>query len=152
VTFSGDGIDAAELGTEIHAGLARVEWIEFEPPTFTDLSLEARNLLQAFFNRAEAREVFYKPSETAHLWLEQAFDVTLDGNWFSGVFDRVVMNLDADGRPASAIIFDFKTDQASQAEIELRYGSQMDCYRRALCAITKLPMESVQTRLIRIRK
>jgi ATP-dependent exoDNAse (exonuclease V) beta subunit len=150
-TSSGDGMDAAELGTEIHAALAKLEWMGLESPTFADLSQEARNLLVAFFNRAEAREVFSKPASPCRLWREQAFDVSLDGAWFSGVFDRVVVNLDPDGQPASATIFDFKTDQASQADIDLRYASQMDCYRRALCAITKLPLEAVQTRLIRVR-
>ena len=150
-TFSGDRIDAAELGTEIHSALAKLEWMSPLLPAFADLSHGAQSLLMGFFDRAQAREVFSKPTSPCRLWREQAFDVCLDGAWFSGVFDRVVVNLDSDGRPATATIFDFKTDQASQSDIELRYASQMDCYRRALCAITKLPLEAVQTRLICIR-
>jgi hypothetical protein len=147
----GDKTDAAELGIEIHAALAGLEWIDHEPPTFANRSREARTLLEAFFHRTEAKEVFAKPADSYLLWRERAFDVMLDGEWFSGVFDRVVLDLNAEAYPISATIYDFKTDHATKSEIETRYSPQMDSYRRALCAITKLPLEAVKTRLVAIR-
>ena len=148
---TGANPDAVELGIEIHAALARVEWMDAAPLGFSDLSEEAQSLLGSFFKRPEAKEVFSKPETPHALWREQAFDVKLDGEWVGGVFDRVLLHLDETGQPASAVIFDFKTDNANRAEIESRYAAQMETYRHALCVITKLQANAVETRLIAIR-
>jgi ATP-dependent exoDNAse (exonuclease V) beta subunit len=146
-----ENIDPAELGTEVHAALAQVEWIGTESPVFSDLSREARILLEDFFGRSEAREIFAQPMGRHILWREQHFDVQLDGEWVGGIFDRVVMNMSEADRPTSAVIYDFKTDQATRSEIEIRYAEQMKTYRRALCAITGLAFEAVEVRLVGIR-
>jgi ATP-dependent exoDNAse (exonuclease V) beta subunit len=148
---SPENIDPAELGTEVHAALAQVEWIGTESPVFTDLTREARILLEDFFGRSEAREIFAQPTGRHILWREQPFDVQLDGEWVGGIFDRVVMKIGEADRPTSAVIYDFKTDQATCSEIEIRYAEQMKTYRRALCAITGLAFEAVEVRLVGIR-
>jgi ATP-dependent exoDNAse (exonuclease V) beta subunit len=149
--FSGDPLDAAELGIEIHAALARLEWLDSEGPDFANLSGEAGILLESFLARDEARKIFSKPSGRHILWREQPFDVVIDGDWVGGIFDRVLLELDESGNPACVVIYDFKTDQASRDEIEARYAHQMAAYRSALCVILNLPSEVVEARLVGIR-
>ena len=144
-------MDAIELGNEIHFALSKIDWMGQESPIFGSLSNAARKLLLAFLERPDAKEIFAKPSGSLVLWREKSFEVMLDGEWVSGVFDRVVLNLDAETNPISATIYDFKTDQATNSEIEARYALQMESYRQALCAITKLSPGAIETRLIGIR-
>ena len=107
--------------------------------------------MRGFLEKPIAKDVFTKPEKSHNLWRERAFDVTLDGQWVSGVFDRVLVYLSEVGEPTSAIIYDFKTDYGSSAEIEERYAAQMEVYRQAVCKLLGIPSESVSTKILRIR-
>ena len=95
--------------------------------------------------------MFTKPEKSHNLWRERAFDVTLDGQWVSGVFDRVLVHLSEVGEPTSAIIYDFKTDHGSPAEIEERYAGQMDIYRKAVCALLRISPDCVKCKILCVR-
>jgi ATP-dependent exoDNAse (exonuclease V) beta subunit len=143
--------EASELGTEVHEALAGIGWLESGPRLSQNISQQAANLLRGFLEKPIAKDVFTKPDQPHNLWRERAFDVTLDGQWVSGVFDRVLVYLSEVGKPTSAIIYDFKTDHGSSAEIEERYAGQMENYRQAVCKLLAIPSESVSTKIVRIR-
>jgi len=92
---------------------------------------------------------------TPELWRERRFIVS-DPNdpdaLIEGVFDRVVVWRDADGKPLRARVLDFKTDRVSGPEqIDERargYRDQVGAYRRALRAMLKLPEERIGAALL----
>jgi ATP-dependent exoDNAse (exonuclease V) beta subunit len=115
------------------------------------LSREAVDLVRCFLEKPIAKEVFTKPQSQTDLWRERAFDVMLDGQWVSGVFDRVAVHRSKNGVPDSAIIYDFKTDHGSPAEIEERYAGQMEVYRKAVCSLLQLSPDCVKAQILCIR-
>ncbi|HEY5811971.1 MAG TPA: hypothetical protein VIT23_04890, partial [Terrimicrobiaceae bacterium] len=82
------------------------------------------------------------------LWREKAFDVLLDGQWISGVFDRVVIYQTESGRSSRAEIYDFKSDVDLDPEI---YRRQMSLYRKCLCSLLALSETTITCHLIAIR-
>ena len=142
---------AAKLGTEVHEALAGIEWLETSAPTSHALTPEAHKLVNEFLEKPLAREVFTKPEGVIRLWRELAFDVVLDGQWVSGVFDRVLVRCDQENNPLSAVIFDFKTDQGTALEIQSRYAGQMEVYQKAAAKLLSIPEELVTSQVIGIR-
>jgi ATP-dependent exoDNAse (exonuclease V) beta subunit len=144
--------DAATLGTEVHEALAEIEWLgDKEVPSFPHASKEAEELLHSFLKTPSALKAFSKPMENSEVWREKAFDVMLEGKWVSGVFDRVLVYFSNVGEPASAIIYDFKTDHGSPAEIEERYAGQMSVYRQAVSKLLGLSQDSVTSQILCVR-
>ena len=148
---SGLSLNAVELGIEVHNVLADIEWMNSSVPQSEDLSQEAAGLLRGFLEKPIAGEVFAKPAGCFDLWREKAFDLMIDGEWVSGIFDRVVIHCSTEGQPVSATIYDFKTDHGTDTEIEERYIGQMTVYRQAVCKLLAIPSESVSTKIVRIR-
>ncbi len=144
--------NASALGSEIHAALAAISWLDAAPPSFPDCSGEARHLLEAFFSTPAAQRLFRRPDEPCELWCEKSFDVLVGEQWVSGVFDRVHIRLHPDGQPASATIYDFKTDKATAEEIHSRYAPQMAAYRTAAASLLGLTDVVVETVPIRINR
>ena len=85
-----------------------------------------------------------RPDGFVELWRERAFEVLADGEWISGRFDRVTFFTTAEG--LSAEIVDFKTSLAHSE----RYDGQLGAYRRAVHALTGIPMERITARLVKI--
>jgi ATP-dependent exoDNAse (exonuclease V) beta subunit len=149
--FVGLSFDAADLGTEVHEILSRIQWIEAHPAQMDFASREATKLVNGFLQKPIAKEAFSKPQAPVDLWREKAFDVMLEGQWVSGVFDRVVIHRTQDGKPASAVIYDFKTDYGTASEIEERYAGQMEVYRKATCVLLGLSKDHVKSQILCIR-
>jgi ATP-dependent exoDNAse (exonuclease V) beta subunit len=150
---AGDGVSrhAANLGIEVHEALAGIEWLETSIPDLPARSPEARKFVEEFLEKPLAREVFTKPEGSTRLWREQAFDVILDGQWVSGVFDRVVVHCDQKNNPLSAVIYDFKTDQGTNLEIQSRYAGQMNVYQKAVAKLLSIHEELVTFQVVAIR-
>ena len=144
-------LEAAELGTQVHEALAGIEWFEPGISLSEKLSHQAEKLVRGFLKKPIANEVFVRPALPFKLWRERAFDVLIDGQWISGVFDRVLIQNSQQGDPESAIIYDFKTDHASEEEIEMRYAGQMQVYRKALAQLLGLDEGSVISKILRVR-
>jgi ATP-dependent helicase/nuclease subunit A len=142
---------AAELGTAVHQALAAIEWTDTPPPDLSACSIDAAKLVREFLTKPLAAQVFTRPATHFELWREQPFDVMLEGQWVSGIFDRVVIHKNAEGSSVSAIIYDFKTDHGTDSEIEDRYRNQMEAYRQAAAILLNLPPARLTTQLIRIR-
>ena len=144
-------LDAAALGTEVHQALAGIEWIDSRMPDLESLSSPATNLVRGFMDKPVAREILTRPTNSVDLWRERAFDVILDGQWISGVFDRVMVHQSPDSRPISAIVYDFKTDQGNSVDIEARYEGQMEIYRKAACKLLCLTEAQVKSQILCVR-
>ena len=149
--IAGLSLDAAELGTEVHEALAGIEWMESSALQMDALSREAADLVRGFLQKPIAQTVFTKPPNPADLWRERAFDVMLEGQWVSGVFDRVVLHRSNEGSSTAAIIYDFKTDHGTAAEIEERYAGQMEVYRKAVCRLLRLSPDCVKSQILCVR-
>jgi ATP-dependent exoDNAse (exonuclease V) beta subunit len=141
--------DPVGLGTEVHAQLARIEWLP--APKFPDVSAEARSLIEHFLASAAAKSIFSKPETPTLLWREKAFDVMVADQWTSGIFDRVHIHTDPLGLPVSATVFDFKTDFGTAENLAARYEGQMEAYRRAAAALLGLPEKAVEARVVPVR-
>ncbi len=133
---------ALSLGTEAHETLARLTWLDEPLPAMDTISADACALVTKFLKTPTAAGLFTRPAGDATLWREQAFDVTLDGRWISGVFDRVVLT----GNTAE--IIDFKT---GGIDLAATYGGQMDLYRRSLAILTGIPLEKISASLVNLQ-
>ena len=74
----------------------------------------------------------------------------IDGQWISGIFDRVQI-LRERGRPVKADILDYKTNRATPEAIKEEYEGQMEQYRKAAAQLLGLPIENVTARTVSIR-
>jgi ATP-dependent helicase/nuclease subunit A len=128
-------------GREIHALLAGLEW-SVDPPEGSGAAADA---VRAFLRSPEACRIFSRPPGRVLLWRERAFDVMIYGRRTAGVFDRVHVHLDAQDRPESAVVFDFKTGSA-----EADHSAQMDAYRKAAAILLGLPVDKVATEVVGI--
>jgi hypothetical protein len=140
-----------EFGRGVHACLAEVEWG----------GAEAERIAAGWRERGAAGEealaslrapglvrVWTRPDGNAEVWRERAFEIVLAGDWVTGVFDRVVVESDANGRVRRAVVFDFKTDRVSdETSIEAavaRHAGQLNLYRGVAALLTGLPPGAVE--------
>jgi len=149
-----------EFGTLVHEMLARVERADAEslaslrriasaqPSTMIEEA--AAGALHCIESRA-CEAIFAPPSGTI-IWREKPFEALVSGRWISGIFDRVHLFFDPNGSPASAILYDFKTDRESlergEEGLVARYREQVGLYRAVLAQMTALPIEKIRTILV----
>ncbi len=158
------------LGSRVHEMLAEIEWWTAGDPVDSlktrwlerglieeddTLSQQALHLVLPVLNDPALAPAFAKPAAAARAWREKPFDFIDDGGWISGVFDRVVLELDSQGIATSARLIDFKTDDTPDAEaLEEKsrgYAPQLALYRRAVSRLTGLPPERVTCHLLFLR-
>jgi len=87
---------------------------------------------------------FPRPKGFVELWREKPFEVFLDGAWMSGRFDRVTFFTTPDGLAAE--IIDFKSSLKNPE----RHAPQLEAYRRAVAALTGIPLTRISARLCRL--
>lgn len=137
---------ARAVGTEVHRALAEITWFQDGPPHSASFSPEANTMVATFLSSALAQSVFTPPATPpatpSTLWREQPFDVLLDDQWISGIFDRVVL------LEEEAEIIDFKTDETDDVD---RHRHQMKQYRRCLAALTGRDPRTITASLIFLR-
>lgn len=142
------GGEARHLGTEVHAMLARIEWLG-DQPDCGGAGSHAVQLVRDFL--ASERAAFLaRPGGHVHLWRERAFDVEIDGKPLSGVFDRVHIVRGAGGKPVSAHIYDYKTDK-NPGDLREKYGEQLDAYRKAAAQLLGLDPADVEATPVAVR-
>jgi ATP-dependent exoDNAse (exonuclease V) beta subunit len=143
---------AADIGLAVHELLQTIGWLgDEQPPALEHPNKEAVALVRGFLRSEPARRLFTRPTSPCLLWRERRFDVIADGQWLSGVFDRVVVITDAAGQPQSATIYDFKTDETKPELLVEHYGSQMRAYLKSLGLLTSLPSDKLGANLVSIR-
>jgi ATP-dependent exoDNAse (exonuclease V) beta subunit len=142
------GGTARHLGTEVHELLAQVEWLG-EEPDYTGATAEGSKLVREFLASDRAL-VMKKPGENFTVWRERAFDVEVEGRAVSGIFDRVHVEFGKDGKPASAKIYDFKTDKGN-VDLRERYKDQLGAYIKAAALLLGISPHKVEADPLRVR-
>ena len=146
--FEAHGSDAASFGRAVHAIFEEIEWQNESTATVLEEHREKTPDAVAEVERClEVDEIIemFKPNPQAKVWLERAFELVIDGEFCSGVFDRVVLFAD------SAQIIDFKTDKVNADTIAAavtKHQPQLALYRRVLARLTGLPENSITCQLI----
>jgi ATP-dependent exoDNAse (exonuclease V) beta subunit len=143
-------LDAADLGTEIHEVLSRIEW-DAARVDLSSCSKDARSLLELFLESSEAKELFGCPGEGWELWNEKPFDLMIGGKWISGIFDRVHIR-EVGGKTVEAKIFDYKTNRSTPEKIAEEYEGQMEQYRQAAAKLLGISPDKVEARTVPIRR
>ncbi len=153
--FGAGGKSAANFGTALHAAFAAVEWGGVTPATLNAwqasgvgevAGMEARACLEA----STLVEVWARPQTGGEVWRERPFEIVLEGEWITGVFDRVVLSREG-GSVASVTIYDFKTDRGEAgdlAKIATRYARQMAIYRKAAARLAGVSEACVRCCLV----
>ena len=140
--FDPQAKEAAQFGDAVHAVFEQIEWYTDE---LLDGDAEAVAMVRRCLEEPEIQGHFTMDPE-AVVWRERRFGVVLDGEFCSGVFDRVV------SWPDRAEIIDFKTDMVRDtADVEAavaRHQSQLDWYRRVLASMTGFEPEQITCRLL----
>ncbi len=173
VLFSAGREPGRRLGTCVHELFSDIEWLpersalesrwlaagrlsthDLAAAADTTEALAYR-LVKAVCDSEAGRAVFLPRSPRAEVWRERPFDLIMAGEWISGVFDRVIVERDSEGRATSAWIVDFKTDEvSSEAAIQEKtagYAPQLALYRRAVARLTGAPMDQIRTSLLLVR-
>ena len=147
-------------GTLIHRFLEEIEWLEDFDATDDELRTLAEGIEQdtsavsaalVAFRRAleqpAMRELLMRPvtGDELEVWRERSFSEVVDGEIWSGSFDRVVLHR-RQGKPERAEVVDYKTDRVKGEELDQRvdyYGPQVESYRRVLERMTGLSADRV---------
>lgn len=156
--FSAGGADARNFGNEVHAVFEQIAWIADDQDLEQKLESNVANeeVLQHVreaLNEPSVRALFVQAETNAELWREKAFELLIDDEWISGIFDRVVLVRDeSSGDLQRADIIDYKTSRVEgepeiAAEAE-RYRPQMRLYRQALAKLTGLNEAEIRCCLV----
>jgi ATP-dependent helicase/nuclease subunit A len=152
---------AREFGTAVHAVFQQIEWLTPGEPWDPDklpsalkasISSEAIAHVAHCLEQPDIRSIFERRGASEEVWRETAFEVILDGEWVSGTFDRVNLLRDDEGRVCSVIVIDFKSGANFVGEdpdqLAIRYGHQVDLYRRSAALLTGVPVKDVEVCLV----
>jgi ATP-dependent exoDNAse (exonuclease V) beta subunit len=146
--FEPHGSDAASFGRAVHAIFEEIKWcdestaavLEAHREKSPDAVAEVEQCL-----RKDEVDSLFAPNPEAEVWLERAFELVIDGEFCSGVFDRVVLHGD------TAQIIDFKTDRVEAdtiADAMKHHQPQLDLYRRVLARLTGLEEKAITCQLV----
>ena len=132
----------------MHAIFEEIEWRDDSTAAILQTHAVANPAaaieVERCFENGEVAAMF-EPIDGAEVWLERAFELVIDGEFCSGVFDRVVLH---DG---TAQIIDFKTDRVDDDTIAAavkRHQPQLELYRRVLARLTGLEEEAITCQLV----
>ena len=138
-------IEDAELVSEI---IEQIKWHDESIPElleqFRQQNPAAADEVARCLDTKEIGELF-KPDTQAEVWRERAFELVIDGEFCSGVFDRVVLRKD------NAEIIDFKTDRVDDnglVDALKHHHPQLVLYRRVLTRLTDLREDAITCRLV----
>jgi ATP-dependent helicase/nuclease subunit A len=153
-----------ELGTAVHELFERVSWygeVDMEElvqewlassSAGRDVKKKAVEQFRRALESVDVQQALSRPHGDARLWREKRFEVVLDDRWLTGVFDRVVVVRDEEGKLLSATVVDFKSDEVVFAlEVPGRaekYRVQMLLYRDALSRILQVAPDRITLRLL----
>jgi ATP-dependent exoDNAse (exonuclease V) beta subunit len=78
--------------------------------------------------------------------------VVLDGEWISGVFDRVVVTRSPDGQAVEATVVDFKTDrilgESAIRSAADKHTAQLNLYRRVVATLTQIEISRIRCEVV----
>jgi len=153
--FDLEGGWAADFGKAVHELLAQVEWLNKDDGTRWNEAWRSKGVVGrealAVLKAPDLAHVWTRPPGGSVLWRERGFEITLDGIWLTGTFDRVVVSCDGSGRPVGATVFDFKTDRdvvGRETAAALRHLGQLSLYRRVVAVLARLPISAVAVEVV----
>ena len=144
------GADAISFGLAVHKVFEQIEWVDDTTPAKLEPLREVMpeavdEVARCLANETVAKRLA-KGGGDVQLWRERAFDVVLDNEMISGVFDRVHVYGDR------AEIIDFKSDRVrddlSLEQAAEKYAPQMTTYRQALTKLTGWPESTIRSCLV----
>ncbi len=137
-----------KFGTEVHALLENVAWVDEEGVVLSDDA--AGVAVRAMLANPQVQDLFRRHGRDIDLFREQAVDAVIDGQWLSGVIDRLHLHRSADRAVVKIEIIDFKTDGVTDPlELAIRYSGQMNAYRAAMAKL--YPAAVIDCLLISVR-
>ena len=156
--------DTMKIGKAIHELFEMVSWIDEaavedliqEWLLVSPAPQETRQRAVVHFRQAmaseEVRQVLSRPKGTVSLWREKHFEIVLENQWITGVFDRVTITHGPDGRPLQAVILDFKSNEITE-EKELAntaeyYRPQLVLYGKSLSRMLQIDPSQVTLQLL----
>ena len=107
--------------------------------------------LARYLAHPEVQAVFKSTEKAAWLEQERPFLPQPGSGGGLGIIDRLVVDLDAEGRPEAALIIDFKTDRINEQGLETfveGHSQQLERYRAMVAADLGLPPNVVQANLV----
>ncbi|MBT3194400.1 MAG: UvrD-helicase domain-containing protein [Verrucomicrobia bacterium] len=156
--------DILDFGSAIHALFEAVEWLEdADTESILETWLQSakesdlikRDVAKQFRDAVmmpSVQEALRCPAGRVELWREKRFEVVLESQWVTGIFDRVTIIRDDSGQALSATILDYKSNQIHQpAQFEKAtetYRPQLERYSQALSLILKLPPDAITKQLL----
>ena len=146
--FEPKGTDAAAFGSAVHAILEQIEWADENTSAILKTQEESNPAAAAEVDRCLQNPqvaALFKPIAGVDVWREKPFELVIDGEFCSGVFDRIHLLED------SALIIDFKTDHVDRATINdavKRHKPQLDLYRRVLARLKEIPESAITCQLV----
>ncbi len=155
-----DAAHGAETGTLIHALFEKIAFLDddFDAEKFlaensgnAPLPSEVRTLFCDALAEVEIADALKTPAPEVELWREKDFLHQTAKGVVSGTFDRVVL-IREKGKIVRAEILDYKSDHlATEAEFLERHATQLQIYREALAAMTKLEPAKICCALLALR-
>lgn len=156
--------ESMEMGKAIHELFQGVSWEdeadvealieEWQDGSSAPAEIKQRAAAQFRQSMAsgEVRQVLSRPEGDVSLWREKHFEIVLEDQWITGVFDRVTIVRGPDGRPLRATILDFKSnevaDDAELAGLTEHYRPQLRLYGKALARMLRIDPSQVTLRLL----
>jgi len=156
--------DSMELGQTVHELLEKVSWIDEVDvedliqgwEETSRVSEEIRRMAVEQFRKAtasaEVRQALSSPRGNVRLWREKHFEIVLEDQWITGVFDRVTITQNPDGRPLQATILDYKsneiTDEAELVSTAEHYRPQLLLYGEALSRMLQIDPSQIMLQLL----
>jgi ATP-dependent helicase/nuclease subunit A len=156
---------SADFGSAVHERFAAIDWIPNDGvETWASVwnerygANEATEEALACLRAPELGGIWRKPSGASargpavEVWRERTFEMVLDRDWVTGVFDRVVVMRGEDGLAVAATVVDFKTDRLEAdidwAQAAARHAGQLNLYRRVVSILTGIPLIQVRCELV----
>ncbi len=151
---------SVDFGTRIHSLLSRKSYFSVND-NFYELALAegmsehdatiADSLIKNALVNPEISKLFAESANTVIL-REYPYAIMEDNVQQSGVFDRVIAQLNADSSISSICVIDYKTNLArlDDATLLAEYKSQMDSYRRAIEKLYGLSPDKLSVKILNI--
>ena len=148
--FAAPDTEATLRGKRIHGLLQKIEWLDDDAATLSALAAEGLDLTIP----SPFRDALRKPDGVVELWRERGFELLDNGEWVSGIFDRVVI-IEVAGKQRIEL-YDYKSNRPRGGEppptfaerMRHTYAPQMATYRRALARLTGLPLADIHATLL----
>ena len=120
-----------EFGSAVHSLLEQVAWIDESRPTLP--AGDAAKTVAGLLDHPHLRDVFHQLGRSIDLYREQPMAAIIDGQFLTGIIDRLHLHRNPGGTVTRAEIIDYKTDAVkAPADLIPRYAGQMAAYRKAL--------------------